>query len=57
MKYFYDINHAPIISRGISNAHSAPMAPNENVVIADYLSFIDYLTQLVPQLAKTKTAN
>ena len=57
MKYFYDINHAPIISCGIGNAHSAAHGPNENVVIADYLSFIDYLTQLVPQLAKTKTAN
>ncbi len=34
-----------------------PMVPTKNVVIADYLSFIDYLTQLVPQLAKAKTAN
>lgn len=51
MKYFYDINHAPIISCGIGNANSAAHGPNENVTIADYLSFIDYLTQLVGKLA------
>ncbi|MDE3316703.1 M20 family metallopeptidase [Lacticaseibacillus zeae] len=51
MKYFYDINHAPIISCGIGNANSAAHGPNENVAIADYLSFIDYLTQLVGELA------
>ena len=51
MKYFYDINHAPIISCGIGNANSAAHGPNENVAIADYLGFIDYLTQLVTKLA------
>ena len=51
MKYFYDVNHASIISCGIGNANSAAHGPNENVAIADYLGFIDYLTQLVTKLA------
>ena len=51
MKYFYDVNHAPIISCGIGNANSTAHGPNENVAIADYLGFIDYLTQLVTELA------
>lgn len=50
-KYFYDVNHAPIISMGINNANSAAHGPNENVTIADYNQFVDYLTKLLPQLA------
>ena len=55
MKVFYDVNHAPIISCGIGNTNSDAHGPNENVAIADYLGFIDYLTQLVTKLAATVT--
>lgn len=51
MPYFYDINHAPILSVGISNANSAAHGPNENVRLSDYQQFIDYLKALLPALA------
>ncbi|KRL44457.1 M20/M25/M40 family metallo-hydrolase [Lacticaseibacillus manihotivorans] len=51
MPYFYAVNHAPIISVGISNANSAAHGPNENVTVADYMQFIDYLKAMLPALA------
>ena len=51
MPYFYAVNHAPIISVGIGNANSAAHGPNENVTVADYLQFIDYLKAMLPALA------
>ncbi|WP_407895006.1 M20/M25/M40 family metallo-hydrolase [Lacticaseibacillus sp. N501-2] len=51
MPYFFAINHAPIISVGISNANSAAHGPNENVTLADYQQFIAYLKTMLTALA------